>query len=119
MDYGMSDDEVLNIVYCIKETPIEDCVMAMRKFADTYEARRRTRKQLLHPNLMHMSRKFSLYQVAESIRKTISIDETLMETKVYDPDVAISYTDSSGLKHKIIMGLDSEQNWGMKEDRKK
>jgi hypothetical protein len=42
-----------------------------------------------------------------------------METKANDPEVIISYTDSSGLKHKIIMGLNNEQNWGMREDKKK
>jgi hypothetical protein len=66
------------------------------------------KKQLLRPNPMHRGRKYSLYQVAGSIEKTITSDETLMETTAYDPEVIIFYTDSLGLQHKIVIGLKGE-----------
>jgi hypothetical protein len=50
-EYGMSDDEILTIVYCIKETPIEDCVISMRKFAESYAVRKnKDKNQKRSPN---------------------------------------------------------------------
>jgi hypothetical protein len=54
-----------------------------------------------------ISRKFILYQIAESIRKTISRDEAFLEIKAYDPEITISYTDSCGLRCKVVMGLNN------------
>ncbi|MDR1909501.1 MAG: hypothetical protein LBQ35_06265 [Spirochaetaceae bacterium] len=35
----MTDNEIIPIVYSIKEMPIEQCVEAMRKFARSYAVR--------------------------------------------------------------------------------
>jgi hypothetical protein len=62
-------------------------------------------------NNMHRGRKFTLWQIAEFIGKTIMLHysddhaggEATFSTRVFDPEVSISYSDKDGVKHVIVM----------------